>query len=471
MKKNNILLLTLFGIIFFILFLCFSEKKIYFYMNGNKNVEIDINSEYVDEGVYAKYCNKYIKILCKDLSNNVKLNKKVDKENNNIFYINYSLKINNHNRVLTRTIVKKDKESPIIKLINNKAFACPNKEYEEDGYYAYDNVDGDLTNKVIKEIKNNKVYYSVSDSSNNKKIVYRDIEYKDEQKPTIELFGNHTNYVFLNTDYIEEGYQAIDNCDEDITKSVVIESNVDTSRLGEYNIKYTVRDSSGNQESIDRKVIVYDDTSNIEKNGKVIYLTFDDGPNIYTEEILKILDKYRIKATFFVTNQFSDYQHLIKKSYNNGHSIGVHTYTHNFDVIYSSVDEYMKDFNNMNKIIYEQTGQYSNIFRFPGGSSNTISKFNKGIMTTLTNKMINDGYKYYDWNIDSNDTSAKNSDEIYKNVINEVDKYEHSIVLLHDIKKLNIESVDMIIKFGLENGYTFLPIDDTTPMIHHSVNN
>ena len=131
----------------------------------------------------------------------------------------------------------------------------------------------------------------------------------------------------------------------------------------------------------------------------------------------------------------------------------------------------MNDFNNMNKVIYEQTGIYSKIFRFPGGSSNTISRFNKGIMTEIANKMNELGYYYFDWNVDSMDTSTTDSDKIFENVINGMALNEYSVVLMHDIKKANIESVEKIVSYGLENGYTFLPLDETSPIVHHSINN
>ena len=200
-------------------------------------------------------------------------------------------------------------------------------------------------------------------------------------------------------------------------------------------------------------------------------MTFDDGPGSYTEEILNILNKYNVKATFFVTNQFSKYQYLMKKEYETGHTVAVHTYSHNYKTIYSSLENYMNDFNNINQIIYEQTGSYSKIFRFPGGSSNTISRFNKGIVTEIANKTKELGYYYFDWNVDSMDTSTTDPNKIFENVINGMTLNEYSVVLMHDIKKANIESVEKIVSYGLDNGYTFLPLEETSPTVHHSINN
>lgn len=469
MNKGNVFILFIILLItFFVSFFLLSGRKLYFSLNGSNYLELSVGEEYEEEGFNASYCNKYVKLFCKDVSNNVKITENIK---DNKTYLSYSFNYNNDKKVLTREIIYLDKESPVIKLSDAKVEMCPNETFTETGYSAYDNVDGDITDKVAVNIKNNKIFYNVSDSSGNSKVIFREIKYIDKENPIITLKGNDTVYIFKDREYIDSGYEAIDNCDGNINEKVIVENNLDTSKSGEYYINYSVSDSLGNKNSINRKVIVYDDISEIPKNGKIVYLTFDDGPGSYTEDILKVLDKYNVKATFFVTNQFSSYQHLIKKEYDSGHSIAVHTESHNYKKIYNSVEDYITDFNNMNEIIFEQTGEYSNIFRFPGGTSNTISKFNTGIMTLLSNKMLEMGYYYFDWNIDSMDTSYKDPIKIANAVINELDKNEYSVVLMHDIKSANIESVDKIISYGLENGYTFLPLDESSPAIRHKVIN
>lgn len=470
MKKRYIItLLILLGIIFFISFILANNKKLYFSLEGIESIELNIGDEYKEDGFKAEYCSKYLKIFCKDVSEYVKISKReVGKDR---YFINYALKYKNNDKVLTRKIEFVDKESPIINLVNDDMSYCPKNEYFEDIYSAYDNVDGDITDKVKKNIKDDKIYYSVSDSSGNKRVVFRNIKYNDNESPKINLNGGNINYLFLNQEYIEKGYTVSDNCDINLESNVEVINNIDNKTVGEYEINYIVSDGSNNKTTVSRKIIVYKDISNVQKNGKIVYLTFDDGPGSYTDEILNILDKYNVKATFFVSNQFSNYQNLIKKEYESGHTVAVHTYSHNYKNIYSSLENYLSDFYNMNQIIYDQTGEYSKIFRFPGGSSNTISKFNRGIMTELVNKMNELGYYYFDWNVDSLDTTEKDSEKIFKNVIKGIEKNTYSIVLMHDIKKANIESVDKIISFGLENGYTFLPLDINSPIIHHSINN
>lgn len=471
MKKKNICrLFIILLIIFFIIFFFLAEKKLYFSLIGKDYIELNIGDNYKEIGYEAKVCNKYIKLLCKNISKNVKVNK-TNKDNK--LYINYGINYNNKEEILTREIVFKDLESPKIKLNDSikNVNLCPNDKYIDPGVTAFDNVDGDITDKVEVKTMNNKIYYTATDSSGNKKIIFRNIKYYDNEIPKISLNGSKKLYVFKDSKYIEKGYIANDNCDGNITDKVKINSNLDTSKVGNYKINYSIYDNYGNENSLTREVVVYDDISNVEKNGKIVYLTFDDGPASYTEEILNVLKKYNVKATFFVTNQFSSYQNVIKREYEEGHTVAVHTYSHNYKKIYNSVEDYLLDYDNINQIIYEQTGEYSKLFRFPGGSSNTISKFNRGIMTELDKKTRELGYIYYDWNVDSMDTSEKDPLKIADNVIKGIEENKESIVLLHDIKKTNIESVDKIISYGLDNGYTFLPLDENSFVYQHKINN
>ena len=150
---------------------------------------------------------------------------------------------------------------------------------------------------------------------------------------------------------------------------------------------------------------------------KTIYLTFDDGPGPYTAELLDILKQYGVKATFFVTNQQPKYLDLIGRAFREGHTIGVHTSCHDYDRIYASEQAYFDDFFAMEEIVKEQTGDYTRIFRFPGGSSNTVSSFNPGIMSRLTQAMTDMGYQYYDWNVVSGDAGGTNkTKQIVENI-------------------------------------------------------
>ena len=126
----------------------------------------------------------------------------------------------------------------------------------------------------------------------------------------------------------------------------------------------------------------------------------------------------------------------------------------------------------MKKIIKDLTGVETTLIRFPGGSSNTVSSFNRGIMTRLSKLVVEKGYQYFDWNVDSEDAGgAYTSYQVYKNVINGVKNRKTSIVLQHDIKGFSVDAVEDIILWGLHNGYTFLPLQANSPGSHHGINN
>ena len=205
---------------------------------------------------------------------------------------------------------------------------------------------------------------------------------------------------------------------------------------------------------------------------RVVYLTFDDGPGPYTSKLLDVLAEYNVKATFFVTAANPKYYDMIAREVNEGHSVGVHSYSHNYKTIYSSEEAFFNDFNAMEEIIYEQTGSYTQLCRFPGGSSNTVSNFNPGIMSRLTEALTDMGYKYFDWNVSSGDAGeTTKTDVVISNIESGCRGMKASVVLQHDIKDFSVNAVESVIIWGLQNGYTFRALDMSSPDAHHGVNN
>ncbi len=204
--------------------------------------------------------------------------------------------------------------------------------------------------------------------------------------------------------------------------------------------------------------------------GKVIYLTFDDGPGADTKRLLEVLAKYDVKATFFVVGT-ADIS-MLKDIADQGHAIGVHAYHHDYKEIYASEEAYFEDLLAMQQLIYDHTGVYTTLVRFPGGGSNTVSRFNPGIMSRLTQAVQDMGFRYFDWNVDSNDAGgAKDAATVAANVIAGCGVRRVSVVLQHDTKGYSVDAVERIILWGLANGYTFLPMDSTSPTMHHGINN
>lgn len=361
---------------------------------------------------------------------------------------------------------------PELKLLGKKEINLSlNEKYTDPGYKIVPN------NKKYKVVIDNNIdenktgSYEVKYSLQVKnKIInkVRKVNVIDNISPEITLKGSDNIKLYESSDYEEPGFIAFDNYDGDITKNVIVQNDI-KEEIGDYKITYIVEDSSGNKTMVTRNVKILDKKKNI----GTIYLTFDDGPSNNTSKILDILKREDIKATFFLVNFNSSYNPAVKRIYDEGHSIGIHSYTHNYKLIYSSVSAYFDDLNKMNDKIKTITGSDTKLLRFPGGSSNTISSFNKGIMTTLVKEVTNAGYHYFDWNVDSSDAwSARNSNDVYNNVINNL-KNGTNIVLMHDLSsnEKTVNVLEKIIKDAKEKGYTFANITMNTKEIHHGINN
>lgn len=207
---------------------------------------------------------------------------------------------------------------------------------------------------------------------------------------------------------------------------------------------------------------------------KVCYLTFDDGPSARTLEILNILKKYNVKATFFVINSSNiDY---IKKIHEEGHAIGLHAYEHNYAKIYKNTTAYFKDLQAISDKVESLTGVKTNIMRFPGGSSNVVSKnYCKGIMTTLSKEVTKKGYVYFDWNVDSDDAGSSHSSytRIVNNVLNGSNGKNSICVLMHDAssKTSTVQALPKIIEGLSARGFRFETLSDKVTGFHHGINN
>ena len=236
----------------------------------------------------------------------------------------------------------------------------------------------------------------------------------DTTAPQIKLSGDDFVSVKKGDKYSDPGYTATDNCDGDITDSVKVSGDkVDKDKAGKYTVTYEVSDSSGNKATATRVVSVYDPAATadtVNPGNKIIYLTFDDGPGKYTQGLLDVLDKYNVKATFFVTNTHPDYQNMIAEEAKRGHTVFIHSASHKYNQIYTSEQAFFDDLEQMNSIIKAQTGNDASIIRFPGGSSNTVSKdYCPGIMTQLVNDVTARGLLYCDWNVSAEMQTASQS--------------------------------------------------------------
>ena len=207
-----------------------------------------------------------------------------------------------------------------------------------------------------------------------------------------------------------------------------------------------------------------------QKQTRKVYLTFDDGPSIYTDRILDILDEYGVKATFFVVGKTDEeslnaYRRIVEE----GHTLGMHSYSHKYDEIYQSLDAYAEDLMKLQVLLYEMTGTWSKYTRFPGGSSNRVSKID---MKECISYVEAQGIQFFDWNISSGDaarTSLK-AETITENVLRDIEKHDTCIVLMHDAadKETTVEALPEILEQLLAMEDTeLLAIDDETVPVQH----
>ncbi|KRU24998.1 polysaccharide deacetylase [Clostridium sporogenes] len=197
------------------------------------------------------------------------------------------------------------------------------------------------------------------------------------------------------------------------------------------------------------------------KENKIIYLTFDDGPRVNTNKVLDTLNEYNVKATFFlIGNQIKGQEDVVKRIQDEGHSIGLHTYTHDFKKIYSNNQAFIDEMLKCQEEIYRVTGTRPNIIRFPGGS---VKRLNKGFKKELEEK----DFKVYDWNVDSQDgiKPKMSPNKIFKKATESNVKDEPTILLMHCdyMQKNTCKALPEIIKFYKDKGYEFKTINNGTP--------
>ncbi|MBO5097325.1 MAG: polysaccharide deacetylase [Agathobacter sp.] len=205
-----------------------------------------------------------------------------------------------------------------------------------------------------------------------------------------------------------------------------------------------------------------------EGDARYVYLTFNSVPSDNTEDILDILAQYQVKATFFVVGSEDDGDNAIyQRIVNEGHTIGMHSYSNQYSLIYSSIDAFKQDYIKISDFLYELTGMRSKFYRFPGGSGNQISNVNMAEFADILNQ---EQITYFDWNVSAGDTtSSYTKEDVLNNVLEGVSKYKTSVVLLHDgeNKSTTVETLGSLIEQLKQQGAHILPIDENTNVIQY----
>jgi peptidoglycan/xylan/chitin deacetylase (PgdA/CDA1 family) len=196
---------------------------------------------------------------------------------------------------------------------------------------------------------------------------------------------------------------------------------------------------------------------------KTIYLTFDDGPSyIITNRILDILNEKEVKATFFVVgNKIEGREDILKRIHEEGHSLGLHTYTHKYKEIYSSQERFIKEMDDTGEEIKKVLGFVPNAIRFPGGSKPYLN-------ASLLERLHEKKYKIYDWNASLSDGLNYNisTDRLVKEAHKIVGGYNTKVfLLLHcdQTNKATAKALPIIIDYYKSLGYNFKTINEDTP--------
>lgn len=337
-------------------------------------------------------------------------------------------------------------------------------EFKDEPTIKYLGIDISKNVKTKNEVDSSKVgEYKITYKWGIKSIT-RTVYVVDKTAPVISLQGGSTLYIadFNEVESLDPGVVVTDNYDEDVKAECEKHKISDT----EYEIVYTAIDSSGNIAMAKRRVL---------NATGVIYLTFDDGPSDITPEILDILNKNDVKATFFIVDYSEADKSNIQKIIDSGYTLGIHGMSHDYAKIYSSLNAITENFIVLRDKILEDFNYSATFIRFPGGASNTVSKnYCEGIMTEATKEVEKEGFTYYDWNVDVDDAgSARTSDKIFENFVAGIVPQRENVVLMHDGygHQATADALQKIIDYAKESGYVFLTITEDTIPVQHGVNN
>jgi len=303
------------------------------------------------------------------------------------------------------------------------------------------------------------------------------------QKQVNELVSVHSQYGLIDDDkndnYVyaaeitasnkDKAISVIEKQDaekQDSDKLDIEKQDTEKQDIGEQDaIKQDVEEQTSNNKVKDK-----DEINSLSKgiySGKKVYLTFDDGPSIYTDDILDILADYHVKGTFFVVGKEDELStDIYKRIVEEGHTLGMHSYSHVYKKIYNSIEDFDKDFTKLWKLLYDTTGYKPSIFRFPGGSDNLVNK--NGMEEFI--RYLNEGsFTYFDWNVVNGDATGVEytKEQLIDNVLEGVAIKGTSIILMHDsqTKETTVDSLPGLLDVLISEGAEILPIDEDVPPI------
>lgn len=273
--------------------------------------------------------------------------------------------------------------------------------------------------------------------------------------------------LFIKVDRLQQELQELKAVQAASAKREIVEPTAAQEVLseGQAGVMKIAGESSGQKEDGSKE------RAQEEWNGLTkVYLTFDDGPSSNTGAILDVLQQYDVKATFFVIGKpDQQYVPMYQRIVEDGHTLGMHSYSHKYYEIYASEEAFWADLDRLQRFLYDTTGVWSRFYRFPGGSSNQVSSLD---MQQLTEELQQQDIFYLDWNVSGGDAVGKTltAQQIADNVVQNVKEYKTAVVLLHDAndKTATVEALPIIITGLLESGQVeFAAVDDEMHMVQH----
>lgn len=283
---------------------------------------------------------------------------------------------------------------------------------------------------------------------------------------TIWMIGSLLAIILLTAQVVHLGNQ-VRRLENTIQTSSVNNAEASNSEIAETQQE---EDRTEAQKEYQNVIRGLDAEDNLAKEGDIhkVYLTFDGSPDENTDKILDVLEKYGVKATFFVTGDDSkEMRPVYKRIVEDGHTLGMHSYSNQYSKIYASVEDFEKDFDKLSSYLKDVTGEESQYYRFPGGSSNEISNVDMAEFVHVLNQK---GITYFDWNVSAGDTSANYTvEDVITNVTVGVSRYKTSVVLLHDgeDKSTTVEALGPLIEALQKMKASILPIGKDTKVIQY----
>lgn len=431
------------------------ETSVTIYLEGEKEVTVEVGTDYYDAGAKAIAYNP--KTGAKQIDVTTTGNVDVDKIGR--YRVTYSAIFQGTQYTAERTVKVVDTTPPVITVNyhanNNIDWITGPETYEVK---ATDNYDGDITNRIRTSEENGMLLFTVNDSSGNA----AQATCKKPRPVGIQeiLFPDETDviYSYVGETPVVPKAVVYDTLGNDLSSYLRTSGTYDPNKAGRYEVRYYIQNNAGEIADAYRTFIINQrmNPNLIVNPNKVIYLTWNGGPGYNTQKVLDILTKYNVRATFFVSCNDRNYYSVINSMRNSGHTIGLYTNSQDYADLYQSADKYEQDIWNLQKIIENQIGAKTFVMRFPGGSD-----YGKGASSFTMARLRGDykaaGYRWYDWTIDSNDLNST-ANQVYMNVVSNVRNAATNIVVFNDSSVATLSALENIIKWGLDNGYTFMPL-------------